>query len=329
MKKRTLFTFLALLLFQIPTFASIYLFVTEYNTGNLRAFDYTTGSPVTVPSSYTPIGGSSAGADGMVTGPDGRLYVNRGDGTISVRSLDGTTFSTFTTLTGVSDLLDLDRDSNYLYAARYNFNTIYRISLADGSFTTINGPIGSVRFDGVRIGPDGRLYAVDSSNGNIYAYDFSTSIWTTFLINPLAGDASQIEFGSDGRVFLSRTISNQAQIYSYTLTIPGDYSSGLNPLTQTLIGSYGSTGAATGIRIGPDGRLYANAFNAGEIWRSNVGITAMESTAFITGLSNPGSIYFTLIPEPSSFWLLAFSLGWFLFFRRKKPTVTAVAKEIC
>lgn len=297
-----MFRFLAILVASsVGAFGQTLLFVSEYSTGNLKAYDYSTGNSVTLPASYSPVGGVSAGCDGMVIGPDGRLYINRGDGTISRRSVDGTTFSTFATMPGAGpgfDLLDLTTDGISLFGARFSFNTIYRTSLANGSVTTISGPSGASRFDGVRIGPDGRLYAVDSSDGDIFAYNLSNGTWSTFFSSSLAGDASQMEFGPDGRVFVSRTISGQARLYSYTLNTPGDYSSGLNPGSQTLIGSFGS-GGATGIRIGPDGRLYANNFNTGEIWRSNVGITAMDSSAFITGLSSPGSIYFTAIPEPA------------------------------
>lgn len=291
------------------------LFVSEYANGNIKAFDYTDGSSVTLPAAYSPVGGLSSGADGMVTDGTGRLYVNRENGTIWRRSADGNSFSQFAIMPGASssfNLLDLTRDSQYLYGARFGTNTIYRTSLADGTVTTITGPDTADRFDGVRIGPDGRLYAVDSSDGEIYAYDFSTSSWSTFLAFNLAGDASQMEFGSDGKVFLSRTISGQARIYAYSLNVPGDYSSGLNT-TATLIGSFGSYGGATGIRIGPDNRLYANAFNAGEVWRSNGDITAMESAAFISGLNSPASLYFAAVPEPGVAALIAPALlvwGW-------------------
>jgi len=301
------------------------LFVSEYGTGNIRGFDPVTGNAVTLPAGYTPVGGNSSGADGMVTDAQGRLYVNRGNGTISQRSLDGNSFSTFATLPGASNefySLDLTRNSTHLFGARYDFTTLYQTSLADASVSTISGPSGAARFDGVRIGPDGRLYAVDSSDGDIFAYDLGSSTWSTFLSNPLAGDASQLEFGADGRVFLSRTISGQARIYSYSLNTPGDYSSGLNNASAILIGAYGSSGAATGIRIGPDGRLYANAFNAGQVWRSNVGITAMESSAFISGLNEPGSLYFAAIPEPSTLVLLSIALLSTALFRKHKRTRT-------
>lgn len=64
------------------------LLVTEYGTGNLRAFDFSGASGVSlpVPPSYSPIAGSSVGADGMVTAPDGRLLINRADGVIHRRS---------------------------------------------------------------------------------------------------------------------------------------------------------------------------------------------------------------------------------------------------
>jgi len=291
------------------------LFVSEYDTGNLRGFDYVTGNPVSLPAGYSPVAGSSSGADGMTLGSDGRLYVSRANGTISRRSSEGTSFSTFATLAGVDFLLDLTRNSTHLFAARYNFTTIYSVAFSDASVTDISGPLGAVRFDGVRVGPDSRLYAVDSSNGNIFAYDFSTTSWSIFLSNPLAGDASQMEFGVDGRVFLSRTIGGEARIYSFTLNTPGDYASGLNPSSDVLVGSFGNS-SATGIRIGPDDRLYANAFSAGEVWRSNVGITSMEASAFLTGLSQPGSIIFAAIPEPTAFGLIVLGIG-VIFLRNK------------
>ncbi|HMO51777.1 MAG TPA: hypothetical protein PKE26_11695 [Kiritimatiellia bacterium] len=269
------------------------LLVSEYGTGNIRAYDPVSGAPISLPSHYTPVGGNSSGADGMVRDPQGRLMVNRGNGTISRRSVDGNSFSTFANL-GVDYLLDLDRNTTHLFAARYAYNVLYQVSLTTTSIVTIAGPAGSVRFDGVRVGPDGRVYAADSSNGAIYAYDLTNTTWSTFLSPHLAGDASQLEFGSDGRVFLSRTIGGQARIYAYQLNTPGNYPSGLNTNSATLIGAYGSSGAATGIRIGPDNRLYANAFNAGQVWRSNVGITAMEASAFITGLNEPGSLFFEI-----------------------------------
>jgi hypothetical protein len=271
------------------------LLVTEYGTGELKAFSITNGAPITVPASHTPIGGDASGADGMAMDAEGRLYVNRGDGTIWQRGTDGETFALFATMPGANSdfyLLDLTANATHLFGARFADTTIYRTALTDGTVSTIAGPVAANRFDGVRIGPDDRLYAVDSQNGNIFAYDLNTTTWSTFLTSPLAGDASQLEFGADGRVFVSRTVSGQARIYSYTLNTPGDYAAGLNAASQTLIGAYGTFGAATGIRIGPDGRLYANAFNAGEIWRSNVGITAMEAAAYITGLNEPGSIFF-------------------------------------
>lgn len=306
----------ALTLAIAPAAAQVHLFVSEYGTGNLRAFNYSTGSEVTLPSGYTPVAGISTGADGMVLGADGRLFVNRGDGTISRRSVDGTTFTTFAS-TGGTLLLDLTRTNTHLYAARYNYNTLYRVDLSTATVSTISGPSGALRFDGVRIGPDGRLYAVDSSDGDIFAYDLTTSTWSTFFSSGLGGDASQLEFGADGRVFVSRTIGGQARIYSYTLNTPGDYSSGINPASQTLIGSFGN-GTATGIRIGPDGRLYANNFSAGQVWRSNAGITAMESSPFITGLSEPGSLYFAAIPEPGLLSLAGLAVALIVFIKRTR-----------
>lgn len=288
--------------------AQLVMFVTEYySPGNIRAFNYTTGAPVTLPPGYTPPGGVSVGSDGMTTDSLGRLYVNRGNGTIYRRSLDGLSFSLFTTISGSPTLLDATNNGTHLFAAHFGAPNIYQVNLADGTYTTLTGPSGFSTADGVRIGPDGRLYAVDSSDGQIFAYDLATSTWSTFLSSAVSGDASQMEFYGD-YVFVSRTISGQGRIYRYSLNVPGNYAAGLNPASETLIGNIGST-LATGIRIGPDNRLYANAFNNGEVWRSNVGITAMESSAFITGVSAPASIEFAMIPEPGTVSLLALGVA--------------------
>lgn len=295
---------LALVLGAVEASAQLLMFVTEFNTpGNIRAFDYTTGAPVALPPGYTPPGGLSDNSDGMAADSLGRLYVNRGNGTIYRRSLDGLTFSVFSTIAGSPTLLDATINSTHLFAARMGWSLIYRVSLADGAYTAISGPSGFNTADGVRIGPDGRLYAVDSSDGQIFAYDLATSTWSTFLSSAVSGDASQMEFYGD-HVFVSRTVGGQGRIYRYTLNFPGNYAAGLNPASETLIGNIGTT-LATGIRIGPDNRLYANAFNNGQVWRSTVGITAMESSPFITGLNYPGSIYFAPIPEPGTVGVLA------------------------
>ncbi len=134
---------------------------------------------------------------------------------------------------------------------------------------------------------------LDSIDGRIFAWDTSTHSWSTFLAE--AGQlesASQIEFGDDGRVFVSQTLNNQPRIVAFQLYHSGDWAGGLDPDSAELIGNYSNQSGATGIRIGPDGRLYANAFNAGEVWRSNPGISAMESEAFLVNLDLPASILF-------------------------------------
>jgi outer membrane protein assembly factor BamB len=307
-------------LFLLPTCwvalvqGQVLVHVTDYATGNLSVHDFN-GNPVSTPSSYTPISGSPAGADGMFRAQDGRLYISRDGGAVVRRSTDGLSFSTFTTIPGNPILLDLTGNSTHLFAARYGTSTIYQINLSDGSNAALSAPTGFNTADGVRIGPDGRLYAVDSSNGAIFAYDLSTQVWSSFLsAPPTPGIASQMEFWGD-QVFVSRTISGQASIYRYTLSTPGDFLSGLNPDSEALIGAFAAS-TATGIRIGPDDRLYANAFDLGEVWRSTVGITAMEAAPFITGLDQPGSIYFAAIPEPNAVWL-ALAVGLIPLLRKR------------
>jgi len=312
----------------IEALAQTALLVTEYGTGYLRAFDFSgpSGAPLTVPPSYSPIAGSSAGADGMVTAPDGRLLINRGNGVIHRRSLDGTSFDVFTTVSVSQPLLDVSRTATHLFAAEFGSSTLHQIALGTGTATPFPGPLGLDSADGVRVGPDSRLYVVDSSDGQIFAYDFASTTWSPFLSAPLAvGIASQMEFSADGRVFLSRTIGGVASVYSYTLNVAGNYSLGLNPLSETLVGSLGA-GTATGIRIGPDGRLYANNFSSGQVWRSNVGITSWETNPYVTGLTEPGSIFFAPVPEPLGGGFLGLMLaGWLVWRRRSENSLAGRA----
>jgi outer membrane protein assembly factor BamB len=313
--RRFLATFGVAAILATAVHASTLLFVSEYGTGNLRAFDATSLLPVSLPPGYTPPGGVAGGSDGMVTDASGRLYVNRANGTIQQRTAAGTTFTTFATIPGASDLLDLTRNATHLFASRFGLG-LWSIRLSDALVTPISLPAGLGTTDGVRVGPDGRVYAVESSDGDIFAYDTSTATWSMFLASPLVGLASQVEFGADGRVFLSRTIGCQARLYAYNLLVAGDYASGLNPATASLVGSFGS-GTATGIRIGPDGRMYANNFNSGEVWISNPLITAFGGSPSLTGLNEPGSLYFAPIPEPGAAALLLATAALLLVTRRR------------
>ena len=272
------------------------MLVSEYGSGNVLGFDPVSGAGVPLPAAFQPVAGVSGGADGMVIDDAGHLHVNREDGRIFRSDAKGQSFSLFASLPGAGDgffLLDLASNDSHLFATRFATTELYRVALADASVTLIPGPAAASRFDGVRLGPDGRIYVVDASDGRIFAWNPADPGWSAFLADggPIEA-ASQLEFGPDGRVFVSQTVNNHPRIVAYQLFAPEDWAGGLDPASMQLIGNYAAASAATGIRIGPDGRLYANAFNAGEVWRSDPGITAMEPAAFVTGLDLPGSILF-------------------------------------
>jgi len=270
------------------------LLVSEYGTGDVRGFDPVSAVELDLGAGFAPVGGVAVGVDGMVQDGEGRLYVNRADGTIYRSTPEGDAFELFATMPGANGsffLLDLTADDAYLYSSRFGRSEIYRTALADGQVTVIDGPAAASRFDGVRIGPDGRLYAVESADGRVFALDPDSQTWSLFLAEtPSTGEASQLEFDGE-RILVSRTVAGIGRLHSYALFDPDAPALGADPASELVIGTVGTT-SVTGIRIGPDGRAWINAFAAGEVWRSDVGINALEPAPFIVGLDEPGSLWF-------------------------------------
>ncbi len=150
-----------LLAFQIVLASQPLMLVSEYGTGNLRGFDPETGAEIMLPEDYQPIGGVPGGADGMVMDVLGRIHVTREDGTIFRSDVEGQSFALFATMPGAGQgffLLDLTRNESHLYTTRFGATELYQVALADAEVTVIPGPSTANRLDGVRRGPDERIY---------------------------------------------------------------------------------------------------------------------------------------------------------------------------
>ncbi|HMO36391.1 MAG TPA: PEP-CTERM sorting domain-containing protein [Gemmatales bacterium] len=272
---RLLLSLFVLVMWLPGLFAQI-LFVSSYNGGQILRYDISGTTPVF---NYST---SSAARQG-------RTNLDFSGGFTQLSSTNGIFY------------LDLTRNSTHLFSGLFG-QGIYRSNL-DGSSPSllINT---SFDTDGVRIGPDGFLYVVNSSNGQVLRYNpASPGSPTTFITSSVTGIASQMEFGPDGRVYVSRTIAGQPAIYRYTPVDPLDLS--LGTTGEQLFSNFGSSGStATGIRFGPDGRLYANDFNNSSVWRSDASLSLNSMQSYISsganGLNAPGSLYIVAVPEPAT-----------------------------
>lgn len=295
------------------------LFVSGYNSGRIYRYDAVTGAPLVAPGTFDFGGGN---ADGMSFDALGRLHVATTDtgGVGRIRRFSND-FSTVTTISTVSGASFLDQTSNGSHIFQATFSQIYRANLDGSGIAPFISPTHGT--DGIRIGPSGFLYVVNADSGLIDRYNPTTgSLVTPFLGSTgVVGIGSQMEFGPDGRVYVSRTIGGEARIYRYSRFNPSDVNSLLDPSTEELFGSLGS-GLATGIRFGPDGRLYANNYGSNSVWRSNADLSITGMSVFIAsgvgGLDGPGSLIFSPIPEPTGFGLATALVGLFGLRRRRR-----------
>jgi sugar lactone lactonase YvrE len=289
------------------------IFVSSFDNGRVHQYDLATGSVLAVPASFNFGGGS---ADGMHVDALGRLHVATTDGGVSRIRRFNADFSGPTTISAVSGVTFLDQTTNGSFIYQATFSGIYRAN-ADGSGLApfITPSYGT---DGVRIGPDGLLYVVNTGSGTIDRFDAVTGAPAGAFLgsSSFSGQASQLDFGPDGRVYVSRTIGGVGHILRYSRFNPLDPTSPLDPSSEQVFGTIGG-GLATGIRFGPDGRLYANNYGAGNVWRSgtDLSITGTMSVfipAGLGGLGGPGSVQFypVAVPEPAAVLLVAAG-GWF------------------
>lgn len=299
------------------------MIVTSYNNGLILRYDVSGPTPVFLGSTSLP----GFNVDGMAFDDLDRLLVNNSSGSVGRIGRYSTDFSTYTTLNTASGVsfLDLDRNATHLFYGVFSgpgSGSVWRSNL-DGtglaSFITT-----TYSTDGVRIGPGGFLYVVNSEDGSVRRYDPSTGAFLgNFITSGFSGIGSQLEFGPGNRVYVSRTIGGVATILRYDYD-PLNLAAGASG--EAVLGTLGS-GTATGLRFGPDGRLYANNFGDDSVWRTTDPVTGLTMTATFTeyvlsgsnSLWGPGSIQFVPIPEPTTITLLAAgTLAAWSYRRRKK-----------
>jgi DNA-binding beta-propeller fold protein YncE len=274
------------------------LLVSDNNDGVLQ-FDGKTGAFIGhfVP----PDGTEPPGANGLVFGPNGDLYVGGFDFPGSILRFNGQTGAFITTFVppGSGGLnypqgLVFGPDGN-LYVSSVNTASVLRYNGTTGAFIDsfvqnnsggLSGPTGLV------FGPDGNLYVCRFNfPGGVLRYNGTTGAFIDVFVAPESGGLSSPEglvFGPDGNLYVSSAGNDSLLRYNGT--------------TGTFIDAFVPSGSGgldfpVGLVFGPDGNLYVSSAGfPGKIVRYN-GVSGAFIDAFVTtgsgGLGIPAYLTFT------------------------------------
>jgi hypothetical protein len=251
--------------------------------------------------------------DGMTLDGQGRLYVAGGDNTgagfVRRYSADMTASVSLVSGFAAAAFLDVTAGGGHLYLAAANRPTVYRANLDGSGLTPFLNLGAGATADGVRFGAagDGRLYVVDSASGRVLRFNPASGAAETPLLGDPTGSGlgSQVDFlgrtngqgQTEYSAYLTRTLNGQAVVQRYT-----GYDSADPASTLTFAGQATVPGnLATGLRV-ENGQVYVNAYGADQVWRFDWDLTGGQPfvAAGAGGLSGPGSVFFSPVPEPAA-----------------------------
>jgi streptogramin lyase len=307
-----------------PATACAGFLVSSINTGQVLAYDSTTGA-----FNGVFVGAGSGGLSApyeLVFGPNGNLYV--GAPGVGVLEFNGTTGAFIANLVpaGTAGLnypygLTFGPNGNLFVASRGSGpNQFGQILEFDG---TTGVPIGNGVFvqgssDGLHdptdltFGPNGNLFVVDSQTANVLEYNGTTGAFVTTFVTAGSGGlntALGLTFGPNGNLFVTNNASGASftgQVLEYNGT------TGAFVTDFVSAGSGGLNGPA-GLVFGPNGNLFVTSYDG----RTGGGVLEYDGTTgtfvrdFVTGgsggLNDPLGVAFSpavVVPEPPSWGLL-------------------------
>jgi sugar lactone lactonase YvrE len=229
---------------------------------------------------------SSAGAEGLVIGPDGTIYVTRPNSGGNSRYLGryAPPYDNFEGqwadlgATGQNFGVTLDPKRNALYVGSRPLGKLLRVALDTGDVTDLADVQGTNGINGVTLGEDGAVYYSDQGGGHIWRVDPSevspsrTQVTTTELTGP-----NGLAFGPDGFLYVVSWSSTDVVRFR---VVDGEQSGNVEdfatlPRTQ-----------ADGIAIDNLGRLYVNVRGPVEVYRIDTNGDDMRLIASGAGNAN-------------------------------------------
>jgi hypothetical protein len=289
---------------------------------------------------------------GLVVGPDSRLYVGVSNG---VSRVDSFSLNLSNHVTGyvanTQGGLALPIGAAFLpdgnlYVAAENNGRVMRyygpnsVSPAPGSNfpsgvnTGANWSSGVAGPTGLALAPDGTLYgSAQTGGGTIYRYDTTTGAATSVATNIFSESIEQLTINAVGT---SLFVRDAGKVFEFTIN--PDHSLTGVPFAVTYPAGGNDLGSYAGLTFGPDGMLYAATrtfpngnpnpnFNTDYVVRidpsTGVASTFVAGPINLNGGQNPTLLLFTSVPEPGSLTIGVFGLAVGMFARAKRRQTRA------
>ncbi len=318
MKNYILISATVLIAILAPSASASTIFITSRDAGGADLYQFGLNGSLlqTIP------GNGLVNGQGVVVGPNGRVFVaNEGGSVLTYNPTTGAFLSTFASGLGSAGPLAFGPDGNLYVGAG---SVVKKLNGSTGALiSSIGAGTGLTDVSGVTFDGSGNLYVADGVTGNIEKFD-STG---TFLSTIVTGNAA---------------LSNGAGDLLYTgahLLVAATFAPAGSPGWGHSILAFGTDGTAlpnfatdshlngpNGMAFGPDGNLYVVNYAGGNVVRFS------SAGAFIDTFiaANPPAgrgVAFALdapvngVPEPATFAMLGGGLLALVVAKRRKAAV--------